>query len=113
MCAGPCELIGYGDMCCPQGQDCQGVYDDGVCHCSYDCHEHGDCCIDTDLSCRCSHGELRLVGGDTPYEGRVEICIDNEWSSICDIGDNNYYYWNNYEASVACRQLGFLGSGKR
>ena len=57
--------------------------------------------------------ELRLVGGDTPYEGRVEICIDNEWSSICDIGDNYYYYWNNYEASVACRQLGYLGSGKR
>ena len=84
------------------------MYDGGVCHCSYDCHEHGDCCIDTDLSCQCSHGDLRLVGGgNNPYEGRVEICIKDQWGSICDDG------WFNDEASVACRQLGLSGDGER
>ena len=107
---GPCQLIGYGNMCCPEGQDCQGVYSDGVCHCSYDCHEYGDCCIDVDLSCRCNHGDLRLVGGSTPYEGLVEICINNQWETICDVASG--YVWRNIEASVACRQLGLSSDGK-
>ena len=32
----------------------------------------------------CSNGDVRLVGGSIPNEGRVEICIENQWGSVCD-----------------------------
>ena len=53
--------------------------------------------------------ELRLVDGtptavgEAPCEGRLEIYIDGDWGTICDD------YWNDDEADVACRQLGFAG----
>ena len=30
----------------------------------------------------CTEGELRLVGGQTPNEGRVEICLDGQWGRV-------------------------------
>lgn len=47
-------------------------------------------------------GELRLVGGQTLFEGNVEINHLGLWGSICD--DE----WDMDEANVACRQLGFV-----
>ena len=41
------------------------------------------------------------MDGATRNEGRVEICFDNEWGSICD--DN----WGVEEAQVVCRQLNY------
>ena len=32
--------------------------------------------------------------------GRIEICINNQWSGICSNG------WSDFDAAVACRQLG-------
>ena len=52
----------------------------------------------------CNDGELRLVGGLSSLEGRVEVCYGNKWGGIC---SPNYYYWGTYEASAVCRQLGF------
>ncbi len=54
------------------------------------------CCI---LGTNCTHGQIRLVGGSSEYEGRVEICGQGVWGTVCD--DR----WDNMDASVACRQL--------
>ena len=51
----------------------------------------------------CSNGELRLKGGHVVNEGRVEICYNNRWGTVCH--DN----WSTQNAIVACRQLGYSG----
>ena len=43
---------------------------------------------------------LRLVGGNTEREGRLEIRYNGVWGTVCD--DR----FNNVAAGVACRQLG-------
>ena len=52
-------------------------------------------------------GQVRLLNGTSPYEGRVEICYGGLWGSLC----GRYSTWNNQEARVVCRQLGFHTSG--
>ena len=53
----------------------------------------------------CSSGDVRLVGGGRESEGRVEICVDGFWGTVCDSG------WGREEAFVVCRQLGMKTSG--
>ncbi|XP_038648864.1 lysyl oxidase homolog 3B [Scyliorhinus canicula] len=48
-----------------------------------------------------NHGvQIRIVGGRTAYEGRVEILHGKKWGTIC--SDR----WSTGEAMVVCRQLG-------
>lgn len=54
----------------------------------------------------CVDGDVRLVNGSAPYEGRVEICYDGVWGSVCDSG------WDNRDASIVCLQMGFQGASK-
>ena len=44
---------------------------------------------------------VRLVDGQSPSEGRVEILYNGQWNTICDD------YWSLEEAQVVCRQLGY------
>ncbi len=49
----------------------------------------------------CTNGDLRLIGGSSSFEGRVEMCWNNEWGTVCDD------LWTAPDALVACRQLGY------
>lgn len=57
----------------------------------------------------CHDGDVRLVNESQPNEGIVEVCFNETWGTICAIISHRHY-WNQSEANVVCRQLGYPGA---
>lgn len=49
----------------------------------------------------CNHGQVRLIGGLSNSEGRVEVCVNETWGTVCDDS------WSSQDAGVVCRVAGF------
>ncbi|KAJ8306919.1 hypothetical protein KUTeg_015003 [Tegillarca granosa] len=45
--------------------------------------------------------EVGLVGGNSSFEGRVEIKANGTWGTLCDSS------WSFYDAKVICSMIGF------
>ncbi|XP_019859783.1 PREDICTED: deleted in malignant brain tumors 1 protein-like [Amphimedon queenslandica] len=93
---------------------CKGT-EDSVFDCSYSnvqsfyCHSHDDAyvtCAAPDTSDNCTAGDIRLVGGLSKYEGRVEMCYGGSWGSICPSS------WDRNDAKVVCQQLNYSIAGE-
>ena len=55
----------------------------------------------------CIHGEVRLVEGINSLEGRVEICRNDMWGTVC------HSRWDSTDAATVCRQLGLSSIGTK
>ena len=47
----------------------------------------------------CTSGEVRLANSSNNIEGRVEVCTEKIWVSVCDS------YWGRFETRLFCKQL--------
>ncbi|XP_078333709.1 neurotrypsin-like [Crassostrea virginica] len=112
-----CQSLGFSSqdaewMCCANFSEGTGpiLLDDVGClgteydieHCAHGGWGMHNCVHREDVSIRCSPtASLRLVGGENPYEGRLEVYYNGTWGTICDDG------WGEKNTAVACQSLGF------
>ena len=89
-----------------------GVYCYGEIMSRMTCMDSSNTSFPFDLQCtlgrgpydNCQEGVLRLANGDADgLSGRVEVCLDDFWGTVCDDG------WDVRDATTVCRQLGLSG----
>lgn len=76
------------------GVKCEGMYEK---------HLYTHAVFYTEL---CTNGDIRIVGGSSPSFGRIDMCVDQTWGTICDSS-----WTDEAAASVICRQQGFSPYG--
>ena len=47
------------------------------------------------------NGAVKLVGGQSSFQGRLEVCLLGVWGTVCESS------FDNSDARVACQQLGY------
>ena len=54
----------------------------------------------------CTHGTVRLKGGMYSFEGRVEVCVNGLWGTVC------HDSWSSADAALGCKYFGYSTYGK-
>ena len=68
-----------------------------------ECYHDDDIGVICGLQPECNNSDIRLVGGSNDNEGRVEVCVNENWGTVCD------HFWSTIDAAVVCNQLGIDG----
>lgn len=96
------------------GLNCTGT-ESSIFDCSYTNVSSSNCviyedasvqCLPSNITDNCTAGSVRLVNGQSTSEGRVELCYEGQWGSICSSS------WDNNDAKVICRQLNYTTVGQ-
>lgn len=59
----------------------------------------------------CVRGDVRLSGGvDNSPSGRVEVCVNGVWGTVCD--RSGHWQSSPHNTETVCRQLGLPTSGE-
>ena len=55
----------------------------------------------------CAQHSIRLQDGSSIADGRVEVCSNNHWGTVCDDS------FGSVEARLVCEQQGFMTTGSK
>ena len=58
------------------------------------------------FTANCTDGDMRLMEGETEWEGRLEVCLSRRWGTV---GDSE---WTQINSHVVCNALGYDITGK-